>query len=244
LPSLKALSLKLGHVLVSYGGVGLFSMSFLDSSFAPLPGINDLGLIVLASQHPARAPFYALMSTVGSLLGCYVIYGIARGAGKLAESRSSSTKRTSAPSQKGNSALLTNGTSAPLTNETSVPATKGNSVPPTTGTRVRRWLERNDFVTMLVMSLLPPPAPLKVSVITAGALRMNALHFGAALLLGRSLRFAADAWLGVRYGAQGEAYLKKNVGWISLLVILVIIGLTLLSRWWKGHQPAAPEDSA
>ena len=225
---LKSLSLKLGHVLALYGGTGLFAMSFLDSSFVPFPGINDLGLIVLASQHPARAPFYALISTLGSLLGCYVIYGIGRGAEKkLAEGRSPSTKGASAPSTKG----------------TSAPSTKWTRALSTKGTSVRRWLERNDFVTMLVISLLPPPAPLKISVITAGALRMNPLHFGFALLLGRSLRFAADAWVGVRYGAKGEAYLKKNIGWISLVTILIIIGLTLLSRWLKGRRPASPDGS-
>jgi membrane protein YqaA with SNARE-associated domain len=136
------------------------------------------------------------MSTVGSLLGCYVLYGIARGAEQLAEGKSPSTKENS----------------------------------------VRRWLEHNDFVAMLVMCLLPPPAPLKISVLTAGALRMNALHFGIALLVGRSLRFAAEAWLGARYGTQGEAYLKKNLGWASLVAILIVIGLTLLSRWWKGRR--------
>jgi membrane protein YqaA with SNARE-associated domain len=203
LPFLKSLSSKLGHVLALYGGWGLFAMSFLDSSFVPFPGVNDLALIILASRHPARAPFYAFMTTVGSLIGCYVLYGVARGAEKLAEGKS--------------------------------PSTKGNSV--------RRWRERNDFTTMLVMCLLPPPAPLKISVLTAGALRMNALHFGAALLVGRSLRFAAEAWLGARYGAQGEAYLKKNLEWASLVAILIVIGLTLLSRWWKGRRAFLPGDS-
>ena len=202
MPLLKSLFLKLGHVLALYGGGGLFALSFLDSSFAPFPGINDLALIVLASQHPARAPFYALMSTVGSLLGCYVLYGIASGGGRLAGGKSSSTKGSA-----------------------------------------RRWLERNDFVAMLVMCLLPPPAPLKIFVITAGALRMNALNFGVALLLGRSLRFAAEAWLGARYGAQAEAYLKKNLGWTSLVTILLVIGLTLLSRWWTGRGAARPDGS-
>lgn len=202
MPFLKSLSLKLGHVLALYGGGGLFAMSFLDSSFVPFPGINDLALIVLASQHPARAPFYAFMSTVGSLLGCYVLYGIASSGGRLAGGKSSSTKGSA-----------------------------------------RRWLERNDFVAMLVMCLLPPPAPLKIFVITAGALRMNALNFGVALLLGRSLRFAAEAWLGARYGAQAEAYLKKNLGWVSLVTILIVIGLTLLSRWWKGRRAASPDGS-
>jgi membrane protein YqaA with SNARE-associated domain len=198
----KSLSSKLGHLLALYGG-GLFILSFLDSSFIPFPGLNDVALIVLASKHPARAPFYALLSTVGSLLGCCVMYGIARGGGRLAGGRRASTK--------------------------------GNSA--------RRWLERNDFVAMLVMALLPPPAPLKIFVIAAGALRMNLLHFGAALLVGRSLRFVAIAWLGAHYGAKAEAYLKKNLTWASLVTILLVIALTLLSRWWKGRQPASdPSD--
>ena len=202
MPLFKSLSLTLGRVLALYGGVGLFAMSFLDSSFVPFPGINDLALIVLAGQHPARAPFYAFMSTVGSLLGCYVVYGIARSGGRLAGGKSSSTKGSA-----------------------------------------RRWLERNDLVAMLVMCLLPPPAPLKIFVITAGVLRMNALNFGVALLVGRSLRFAAEAWLGARYGAQAEAYLKKNLGWTSLVTILLVIGLTLLSRWWTGRGAARPDGS-
>ena len=50
---LKSLSVKLGHVLVLYGGWGLFAMSFLDSSLIPFPVVNDLALIVMASQRPA-----------------------------------------------------------------------------------------------------------------------------------------------------------------------------------------------
>jgi len=72
---------------------------------------------------------------------------------------------------------------------------------------------------------------------------MNALHFGVALLLGRGLRFAAEAWLGARYGAQGEAYLKGNLGWVSLVTILIVIGFTLFSRWWKGRRAAPPDGS-
>jgi membrane protein YqaA with SNARE-associated domain len=197
-----SLSSRIGHVLALYGG-GLFVLSFLDSSFIPFPGINDIALLVLASKHPARSPFYALLSTLGSLLGCYVMYGIARGGGRLAGSKRASTKRN----------------------------------------RARRWLEQNDFVSMLVMALLPPPAPLKFFVIAAGALRMNMLNFGAALLVGRSLRFAAIAWLGAHYGAEAEAYLKRNLTWASLVTIVVVIALALIFRWWKARQPAA-DDSA
>ena len=194
----KSLSLRLGHALGLYGG-GLFFLSFLDSSFIPFPGLNDVALIVLASKHPSRSLWYALLSTLGSLLGCFLMYGIARGGGKLAGGRSGSAKMNPA----------------------------------------RRWLHRNDFVAMLVMSLLPPPAPLKVFVIAAGALRMNVGNFTAALLIGRSLRFVAIAWLGARYGIEAEAYLKKNITWASLATILLVIISTLLYRWWKGRQPAS-----
>jgi membrane protein YqaA with SNARE-associated domain len=98
--------------------------------------------------------------------------------------------------------------------------------------RVRRWLERNDFVAILVVSILPPPAPLKAFVLTAGALRINAIRFGLAMLVGRGLRFAADAWLGARYGEQAQNYLRHNLLWVSLVLIGLIIGLALLHRWW------------
>jgi hypothetical protein len=63
------------------------------------------------------------------------------------------------------------------------------------------------------------------------------------LLIGRSLRFAAEAWLGARYGAQAEAYMKKNLVWPSLVTILIVIGLAFLSRWLKRRRPAGLDDS-
>ena len=92
-------------------------------------------------------------------------------------------------------------------------------------------------MAVLVASILPPPAPYKVFVLTAGLLRVNALHFGLALLVGRGLRFAAEAWLGARYGVQAQDYLRHNLGWASLAIVIVIVGLALLQRWWTeaGH---------
>jgi len=187
---LKSLIVKLGQVLALYGGWGLLGISFLDSSFVPLPSANDLLLIHLSSQHPKRALLYALASTVGSVLGAYVIYGLARGGARFLWRWQSSAAMT----------------------------------------RAHAWLERNEFVSILVMSLLPPPAPFKVFLITAGALRVNAARFGVALLVGRSLRFTSEALLGARYGAQAEAYLKEHFVWASLVAVGLIVALTLLHR--------------
>ncbi len=64
------------------GAPGLFLISFLDSSILSFPIINDLLLIELSIQHPLRMPLYAFMAGVGSVLGCVVLYFIAKKGGE------------------------------------------------------------------------------------------------------------------------------------------------------------------
>jgi membrane protein YqaA with SNARE-associated domain len=64
------------------GAPGLFLISFLDSSVLTFPVINDLLLIELSIQHPARMPLYAAMAMLGSVLGCALLYFIARKGGE------------------------------------------------------------------------------------------------------------------------------------------------------------------
>jgi len=64
------------------GAPGLFLISFLDSSVLTFPVINDLLLIQLSIQRPTRMPLYAFMASLGSVLGCVVLYVIARKGGE------------------------------------------------------------------------------------------------------------------------------------------------------------------
>jgi membrane protein YqaA with SNARE-associated domain len=64
------------------GAPGLFLISFLDSSVLTFPIINDLLLIELSMEHPARMPVYAFLASLGSVLGCVVLYFIARKGGE------------------------------------------------------------------------------------------------------------------------------------------------------------------
>src|SRR5436190_12001052 len=63
---------------LALGGPGLFVVGFLDSSFLSLPEINDLLLIWMVTQHKARMPYYVTASTLGSLVGCLILYYIGR----------------------------------------------------------------------------------------------------------------------------------------------------------------------
>ena len=60
------------------GAPGLFLISFLDSSILTFPVINDLLLIELSMRRPARMPLYATMAALGSLLGCVLLFLLAR----------------------------------------------------------------------------------------------------------------------------------------------------------------------
>jgi len=80
--SLNAWKQKLVAFAGALGAPGLFLISFLDSSVLTFPVINDLLLIELSIAHPQRMPLYALMASTGSLLGCVLLYYIARKGGE------------------------------------------------------------------------------------------------------------------------------------------------------------------
>jgi membrane protein YqaA with SNARE-associated domain len=64
------------------GAPGLFLISFLDSSVLSFPVINDLLLIQLSINTPSRMTLYAAAATLGSVLGCVLLYYIARKGGE------------------------------------------------------------------------------------------------------------------------------------------------------------------
>jgi membrane protein YqaA with SNARE-associated domain len=74
------------------GAPGLFLISFLDSSVLTFPVINDLLLIDLSVQRPARMALYASMAALGSVLGCVLLYFLARKGGEALFRRKAGTR--------------------------------------------------------------------------------------------------------------------------------------------------------
>jgi membrane protein YqaA with SNARE-associated domain len=66
----------------SLGGPGLFIIAFLDSSFLSFPEVCDALIVLLTVQHPERMAFYALVTTAGSVAGCYSLYLVGRKGGE------------------------------------------------------------------------------------------------------------------------------------------------------------------
>jgi membrane protein YqaA with SNARE-associated domain len=81
-PKQPHLPLWLAKFVLTLGGAGLFIVTFLDSSILTFPFVSDALVIDLSSQRPARMPYYAAMSALGSLAGCVWIYLLARKGGE------------------------------------------------------------------------------------------------------------------------------------------------------------------
>jgi membrane protein YqaA with SNARE-associated domain len=64
------------------GGLGFIPLGLLDSSVIPLPGSMDVLTIFLSARTPGLWVYYAVMATVGSVIGGYVTYRLARKGGK------------------------------------------------------------------------------------------------------------------------------------------------------------------
>lgn len=70
------------HWIYHLGGLGFIPLGLLDSSVIPLPGSMDLLTIFLSARHKDLWFYYAVMATIGSVLGGYVTYRLARKSGK------------------------------------------------------------------------------------------------------------------------------------------------------------------
>jgi membrane protein YqaA with SNARE-associated domain len=81
------------HWLFHLGGLGLIPLGLLDNSPIPLPGIMDVATILFSARQQQLWLYYALMATVGSVMGGFVSYRLARKGGKAALERRFSRRR-------------------------------------------------------------------------------------------------------------------------------------------------------
>src|SRR6185369_15837442 len=66
---------------LALGAPGIFLVAFLDSSILSLPEIADLLVIWMVTNNKPRIILYVVSATIGSLLGCLLLYWIGRKGG-------------------------------------------------------------------------------------------------------------------------------------------------------------------
>ncbi len=92
--------------------------------------------------------------------------------------------------------------------------------------RAERLFERYGILTVAIPSILPPPCPFKIFVLSAGVFRLKLSEFLTAVVIGRTVRYSTWGILAVLYGRVVRTYMQQNlpvVGMIMFAVFLLII---------------------
>ncbi len=170
--------------LLAFGVPGLFVIALLDSAAVPMVGGPDGLVILLAWQKPAHLLWIVLAATMGSTIGCLVLYRIGRAGGDIALSRLAPRRRE----------------------------------------WVKKQVEENGFLAVLIGVIAPPPFPTKPVILAAGLFRTPLPTFSAAALFGRLVRYGALAYLGCRFGDQAAQIIKNRYP----LILATLVCFTLL----------------
>ena len=183
------MSVWLMDLLLPYGGFGLMLLAVCDSSFLSLPEVNDLLLMTFSLNNPTRMLKLATLTTLGSLIGCSLLYSVGRKGGEAFLRKRFSDERV---------------------------------------LRVQNWYRRHGILAIVVPSLLPPPTPFKIFVLSAGAFGISWPKFITAILIGRGIRYFSEGILAVIYGPAAIEFVRQNYGRVGMGLGIAIVAGTIV----------------
>jgi membrane protein YqaA with SNARE-associated domain len=100
--------------------------------------------------------------------------------------------------------------------------------------KIHASFERHEFLALMVPSMLPPPTPFKLFVVSAGVAEMRFSHFLAAIFAGRFLRFLLLSLLVIRFGPEVVGFVGGLLHAHTRVVLAVLATLALLTWWlWR-----------
>ena len=97
--------------------------------------------------------------------------------------------------------------------------------------KIKASFERHEFWAVMFPSMLPPPTPFKLFVLSAGVAEMNFSHFLAAIFFGRLIRFSLVSLIVIRYGPQILGF-AGGIVHNHLRFLIAAIAVTALIAWW------------
>jgi membrane protein YqaA with SNARE-associated domain len=104
------------------------------------------------------------------------------------------------------------------------------------GKRLRAWFMEYGLITVFVPALVPIPLPLKVFILSAGALEVPPLRFLLVFTAARIPRYLLFAWLGIRLGNETWPYLRDHIWQLLLFSAVLFAVLYLAIRFWHARR--------
>jgi len=167
--------------LTGIGGIGVLALAIADSSFLSFPEGNDLLIVVLSiGKSWSNMAYYVAMTTIGSVIGCLLLYFVGRRGGNPLLRRRFSVQSVE---------------------------------------RAEKLFKRYGILTVLIPSILPPPLPFKIFVLSAGVFRLRLPEFVLAVIIGRTIRYSMWGILAVLYGNQLKLFMQQNLNAVGVILL-------------------------
>ncbi len=95
--------------------------------------------------------------------------------------------------------------------------------------KLRDRFEQQEFLAVMIPSMLPPPTPWKIFVFAAGVFEMKVVPYMAAVMMGRLVRWLVLALLVLKLGPDAVNLVAHH----ARTVVLAAIGLAAVGfGWW------------
>ena len=102
------------------------------------------------------------------------------------------------------------------------------------GAKFRAWFQRYGLLTVFIPALVPLPfLPFKVFAACAGAMQVNRWRFLGVLAVGRTIRYSALAYLGVKLGTveNSKAWVKGHTWHMVFLAAAISLFFYFLLKF-------------
>lgn len=108
------------------------------------------------------------------------------------------------------------------------------------GARFREWFLQYGLITIFIPAFVPlVPLPLKIFVISAGAMGVHPMAFIAVVVAARIPRYLGLAYLGHQLGENSMDYLKSHARellLISLALFVFLFALVKATSWFRARR--------
>ena len=104
--------------------------------------------------------------------------------------------------------------------------------------QLRDKFEKQEFFFIMFPAMLPPPTPFKLLVFCSGVFEMKTGQFIAAIILGRTLRFAIVSYITIRFGAEiAKQVLATVAQHLPLVLAAFLLAFALyFIHWMRGRK--------
>ncbi len=96
--------------------------------------------------------------------------------------------------------------------------------------KMRTRFERQEFLAMMIPSMLPPPTPWKAFVFAAGVFEMRVAPFMLAVFCGRMVRWLALSLLVLKLGPGAVQVVEHHS--LTLVAIVGAVAVVGFAWWW------------